>query len=197
MSDSSAKYNMGGNPYILLRSYAKDCKIQSKAYHLSEVYYNNLWRCFQYPLVVLSAVSSVCAGLNVNQYALLGLSLATLTLLGFDKLIDPKERSHTANMYSVEYGEIASNIKQFILANNRTKEEIKTYTEQVHTLISKWKVLNPPIYDRFVEQAGRQYTEKLRNHKLTVPHIQTEATPPSQKKKRNSTDQLNIQINTE
>ena len=150
--------------YNLLKSYYKESKILSKAYSLSEQYYRNMFKIFNYPVVVLSAVNTVCLGVNVNQYITLSLSLSMFILLGFDKLIDPKDKEHESNKYSVEYGEISSNIKQFIMSNNRTKEEIKNYTEIIFSLITKWKSFNPPLKDKFIKIVRQQYTDKLRSH---------------------------------
>lgn len=165
---SSARLKLGNDPYGLLRSYAKESKILSKAYHMSECYYRSMYKYFNYPVVVLSTCTSVCAGLNLNEYVIMGLSFSTLILLGFDKLIDPKDKEFQANKFSVEYGEINSNVKQFILSNDRTRDEVKAYSETVYSLFNKWKSFNPPIKDKFVTSAKLQHAEKLRPHKMTV-----------------------------
>lgn len=155
--------------YGLLLSYIKDTKILNKSYSMSEKYYRNMYKIFNYPLVILSTVSTILSGLNVNQYILLGLSAIMLILLGFDKLISPKEKEHEANRYSTEYGEIASSIKQFIMSNNRTKAEVKAYSETIFALITKWRSMNPPVKDKFIKQATEDQTIKLRQHKMNLP----------------------------
>lgn len=165
---SSVQLTFKPDPYTLLRRYAKDSKTTARAYSLSEAYYRSLSKYLNYPVVALSAVSTVCAGLDINKYVLMGVSLATLILLGFDKAIDPKDREHDANKFAVEYGEIASNIKQFVLSNNRTQGEVKAYSETVYSLLTKWKAMNPPIKQSFVTQAKTYYLERVRKHKTRL-----------------------------
>lgn len=171
MSDSeSIRFSLGADPYYLLRTYARESKIKAYSYSLSEGYYRNLHKYLNYPVVVLSAISTVIAGLDLNSYAIMGLSLSMLILLGFDKLIDPKENEHKANQFKVEYGEINSNVKIFILNNGRTHEQVKAYAEQIHELINKWKSINPSVFQRFTDVATMKYTKKLRKN-LSVRNI--------------------------
>lgn len=168
------------DPYSLLRSYAKESKIMSIAYHKSEVYYRWMFKCFNYPVVVLSAVNTVCTGIGMNGYILLGISLCMLILLGFDKLIDPKDKSVDANKFSVEYGEISGNIKQFIMSNDRSRDDIKNYSEIMYSLLVKWKAFNPPIKDVFVEEAQKEKLPKVRD---SMTHMK----PQTPKKKSSLT----------
>ena len=169
-NSDSLKIELGADDiYGLLLSYIKDTKILNKAYSMSEKHYRNMYKMFNYPLVILSTVSTILSGLNANQYILLGLSATMMILLGFDKLISPKEKEHQANRYAVEYGEIASSIKQFIMSNNRTKAEVKAYSETIFALITKWRSMNPPVKDKFVKQATLDCTTKLRSHKMNLP----------------------------
>lgn len=169
-NSDSLKIELGADDiYGLLLSYIKETKILNKAYSMSEKHYRNMYKLFNYPLVVISTVTTILSGLNVNQYILLSLSATMMILLGFDKLISPKEKEHDANRYAVEYGEIASSIKQFIMSNNRTKTEIKAYSETIYALITKWRSYNPPVKDKFVKQATLDCTTKLRSHKMNLP----------------------------
>lgn len=174
MSDdesSGVRLKIDNDAYGLLRDYARESKIYSKAYHTSEVYFRNMWKCFQYPVVVLSAISSVCAGLDVNRYALLGLSLLSLTLLGFNQLINPREKEFTAHTFSIEYAEIAGSIKQFYLSNSRSRDEIKSYSEQMYALLTKWQTMRPSLRDKFLNEARQRYAKKTRSHNVTIPNL--------------------------
>lgn len=166
MSDSSEslRLTIGSDPYYLLRTYAKQAKVSSYAYSLSEQYHMKLYKWFNYPVIILTSISTVIASLNLNTYIIMGVSVAMLILLAFDKLINPIERSHEANLFKVEYNEIASNIKLFIMNNERTLSEVKNYGTQIHELLNKWKSMNPSIPQRFVKQSNIKYASKLRKH---------------------------------
>lgn len=168
-SDSVKVALINDDVYGLLWTYSRESKVYGKAYSMSESYYRRTYKIFNYPLVILSAVSTICSGLNIHQYIMLGIALSMMILIGFDKLINPKEKEHDANRFAVEYQEIASNIKQFIMSNNRSKAEVKAYSETVYALISKWKSINPPLKDSFVKQATVDITTKLRSHRMKIP----------------------------
>lgn len=161
-SDSLIKQN---DPYFLLRQYSKDSKVKSKAYSYSESYYRNMYKFFTYPLVVLSSVSTVLAGFHVNEYVLMGISLVTLTLVGFNQVIKPKDKEHEANKVKTEFAEISSDCKKFIYTNNRTSDDIRNFCEVIHELINTWNSLSPPIKDRFITQAKKEYASRSRAHR--------------------------------
>lgn len=182
MSESDS-FKMVSDQYYLLKIYARESKILSYAYSLSESYYRNLYKYFNYPLVILSASSTVLSGMNENTYIIMGISLSMLILIGFDKLIDPKDREHKANQFKVEYGEINSNIKLFILNNGKVSHEIKAYASQIHEMMNKWQSINPPVFSKFIKLSTIKYTKKIRNHTILCEEKKT--TP------RGSTEQLN------
>lgn len=160
--DSPASLTKSLDPYYLLRIFSKEAKIKKIAYGYSEEYYLNLWRLITYPLVVLAAISTVLAGLDVNQYALLGLNLAMLILTGFERAINPKEKEQNANKIKIEYAEIHNHIKNFIYSNSRTKAEIKAYSDHITELLSKWNAFSPPIFSRFINKAQLQCADRKR-----------------------------------
>ena len=181
MSDSSpassdAMLNVMGDPRILLSSYMRDSKISSKAYELSEGYYRWLHKALNYPLVVLIAVNTVCAAIKLNEYVIMGISLAMLILKGFDSFINPKEKEHLANQVNVEFGEISRNIKQHLLTTSSADDEASLhYSETVHELINVWTSLSPPCRDDFVLKSKKIYAERSRSHsmKKKVPRLKS------------------------
>ena len=116
-------------------------------------------------MVILTAVSSVMAGIGLHRYVLLCLNLITLILLGFNQAINPLERSHKAHEVSVEFRELASNVKQFILSNHRTVDEIKHQTEITHELLNVWVSLSPPCQQQFMNKAKHECASRSRKHK--------------------------------
>lgn len=181
MSDSgnSSSVLIGGNPYKLLKFYGTEAKIKSKAYGYSEAYYRWLAKALSYPIIVISAVSSVLAGLDeFDQYILMCLSLSTLILVGFTTAISPKDKEQKAAQHKVEFGEIDANIRQFILENNKSHEEIKTFSEIVHSEMNVWNSLAPAIQDRFMERATRECTARTR---ATCKHKNYGSTHPDQR----------------
>ena len=99
-----------------------------------------------------------------NQYILMGLSLTTLILVGFTTAINPKDREAGAHQVAVEYNEISANIRQFILENNKSHEDIKAFSEIVHSEMNVWNSLAPSIQDRFMERAKRECAPRSRKH---------------------------------
>ena len=161
MSNSPSDSLMG-SPYDLLSSYAHQAKIKSVAYSYSESYYRNMYKWLTYPMVVLSAISTVIAVLDVNKYILIGLNLSMLILIGFTQLIDPKNKEQSAHNISTEYNEINSNVIQFIRSNNRTTEEIKQYGEIIHGELQIWDSLAPPCKDVFIQKATILHANRSR-----------------------------------
>lgn len=160
------------DPYILLRSYMHTSKVMSKAYGYSESYYRLLYKQYTYPLVVLTAVNSVLAGLNVNTYVVMGLSLMSLILVGFNQAVAPKNKEHAANQVKTEFGEIHRNIRQFIYSNNRSLDEVKAYSEIVNNQINVWTALSPAISQRFMEQAKKNCAHRSRVHRKVLVSIE-------------------------
>ena len=115
--DSSS--SIMNDPYYLLKLYGKEAKVNSRAQELSEKYHRKLFKLLNYPLVILSAGASVLAGLNINQFVTMGVSLAMLILIGFDKIIMPTDKAQRANQMKTEFGEISRGVKQFLLSNDR------------------------------------------------------------------------------
>ena len=163
-SESDSLMDINNNPYGLLKSYMKNAKIKSKAYSYSEKYYRNLYKYLSYPLVVITATNTVLSGFSLNPYILMGLSFSSLVLIGFDKLINPKDKEHKANQIQSEFGEINRNIKQFVSENNKSRDEIKSYSQTINEVINIWESLSPPIQDKFITKAQNDYAKKIRKH---------------------------------
>lgn len=161
------------DPYALLRSYVNTAKVKSKAYGYSEGYFRWLYKVFTYPLVILSAMGSILAGLDVDKHVLMGISVATLILTGFNQAINPKSKEKSANQMSVEMNEIASNCKQFIYSNNRTAVEIKAFSEIIHEQLNIWNSLAPPIQDKFLTKALKECAKRSRKHNHSLQKKKT------------------------
>ena len=152
MSKSSNELMMN-DPYKLLHSYQLMAKTKSKAYDYSESYFRWLNKVLTYPLVVLSAGNVVISAMNIDPWAVMCVSATTLVLVGFERAITPRDKEHQANQVKTEYAEIASNINQFIMSNNRTKQEIKDYGEIIHEQLNIWNGLSPPLKASFLQRA--------------------------------------------
>jgi hypothetical protein len=161
-STSESQSELIKNPYDLLTSYGNQAKIKSKAYGLSEEYYRNMHKYFTYPLILLTCISSALAVLELNRYILIGLNLGTIILISFDKAISPKNKEHESHQISLELGEIARAIKQFINSNNRTKTEIKSYSQVVLDQMNIWLGIAPPCKEKFIKQATQMYAKRHR-----------------------------------
>lgn len=154
--------------YALLREYRREAKILESAYAKSRLFYRRLWELFTYPVVILSACLSVLTGLEIHKYVTMALSLILLLLAGFDRVINPKDLEHKAHTFVVEFKEIQLNIKQFILANDRTPQEIKAYCSTVCELMKKWNALKPFIWEKYVKEATLEHAKKVRAHNVTI-----------------------------
>lgn len=148
-------------PYYLLELYREEAHILATAYGLSASYFRWLHKLLTYPLIVLSAVSSVCAAGGVpetfiyKQYLLMGLSLLTLILAGFNTVINPQDKSNAADRVSNEFDKVSSDCRQFICENNKTRQEVKHFSKLTLELLETWKSLSPPIKTLFSKQAKR------------------------------------------
>ena len=142
-------------PYTLLEQYKTESQILSKAYKLNEGYHLFVHRCLTYPLIVLSTVSSVIAGLRMPslEYALLGLSLIILLLSGFNTALTPKDKQYASNKISNEFAEIALNIHQFVIENNKSKDEIKMYSQKMLAVFEIWRSVAGEINPKYLQQA--------------------------------------------
>lgn len=161
--DSESDSLAGGpDPYHLLRLYAREAKQNARAYSYSEAYYRWLDKLLVYPLVVTNAATSVLAGLNISPWIIMGISCISLILVGYRQAIDPKDKEHRANQVRIEFREISANIKQFILENDRTRDEIKSYTSTIHELLNVWESLAPPIQSRFTIKAQHESAKRTR-----------------------------------
>jgi hypothetical protein len=87
-----------------------------------------------------------------------------LILLGFDKVIKPKEKEHSAHQINIEMMEIHKNIKQYLNENNRTHSEIKDYSRLILIQMNLWDSLSPPC--KFINQATK---ESMRRVKIRTP----------------------------
>jgi hypothetical protein len=143
------------NPYSLLIQYKKEATILSNAHKINEAHYRQISKYLTYPVILLSAVASVLAGLrNTNlEYVLLGITLATLLFSGFNTAISPKDKEHASAKVSTEFGEIASNINQFVTENNKSNDEIKAYSRRMLAILDVWRSLAPPISNSFIKRA--------------------------------------------
>jgi hypothetical protein len=149
------------NPYSLLIQYKKEATILSNAHKMNEAHYRQISKILTYPVILLSAGASVIAGSfpapglrNTNlEYVLLGITLATLLFSGFNTAISPKDKEHVSAKVSTEFGEIASNINQFITENNKHNNEIKAYSRKMLSILDVWRSLAPPIANSFIKAA--------------------------------------------
>ena len=142
-------------PYTLLNQYKNESEILSKAYKLNEGYYLFIHKCLTYPLIIVSTVSSVLAGLMMSEleYVLLGLSLIILILSGFNVAVAPKDKQYASNKISTEFSEIALNINQYLTENNKSKDEIKAYSQKTLAIFEIWKSLMIDINPKYLAQA--------------------------------------------
>jgi hypothetical protein len=157
------------NPYALLVEYSREAKIMTLAHAYTAQWYNDLSKYLKYPLIILSAASSVCAGLKVDPYILLGMTLSMLILTSFDHAINPKHKQHSHMLAKIEFDEIAGNLRQFIGSNHRTTQEIKIYSEEILTYLQKWKSVAPMVPPRYMKAAARDREHRVRNHKKLQP----------------------------
>jgi hypothetical protein len=164
-SNAGSSLLRSSDPYALLVEYSKEAKIMTLAHAYTAQFYNDLAKYLSFPLILLSTSSSVCAGLNVNQYILLGMTLSMLVLTSFDHAINPKSKQHNHMLAKVEFDEIAGNLRQFIGSNHRTPAEIKEYSEEILTYLQKWKSIAPTVPPRYMRAAMRDREHRVRKHK--------------------------------
>jgi hypothetical protein len=151
--------------YKLLLDYMNEANILSMAYRKSERYYRNLYNYLTYPVILTSTLSAVSSGLGVNRYILLGLSLTTLLITGFNSALNPANKEKLANQVGIEFGEIASNVRQFVQENSKTETEIKAYSQLIHELINTWQALAPPLKETYIVQARSEVAVRIRSLK--------------------------------
>jgi hypothetical protein len=163
-----------GDVYYLLRTYARESKILSKAYAMSESYYRNLYKYLTYPLVVLTTISTLISGLEINTYVVISINLAMLLLIGFNTTISPKDKEHSAHTVSGEFGEIKASINQFITENSKSADDCRNYSQLVLEQVKIWKSLSPPVKDKYMNIATKQCARKVRN---THPQLQKKNMP--------------------
>lgn len=139
--------------YLLLNEYLTQARILSSAYNLSELYYRSLHKWMTYPLIFITVTTTVLSGFDLNRYAVCGLSFAALILSSFNSVINPTEKEHVAHSVANEYDEVACEIYQYITENGKTREEIKTYSNHINSVLCIWKGQSPPIKPRFMIRA--------------------------------------------
>ena len=112
------------DPYSLLREYEYEARVKGLGHELTAQWYQQLGRILDYPVIILSAVSTVLAGISSqtasvacikneivdNQnlgltYSIMGLSLLTVILTSFNKTIQPKEKAHLHFSAKLEFDE--------------------------------------------------------------------------------------------
>jgi outer membrane murein-binding lipoprotein Lpp len=139
--------------YKLLNDYMIETKVLSEAYKKSEAHWRNVSKMLNYPLIVITTLMSVFSSIELNKYVLMALSFGSMLITSFATAVAPKDREAKANQISTEFGEIASNIRQFINENHKTKEEVKAFSQMQLELIEIWKGLSPPINDKYIKQS--------------------------------------------
>ena len=151
------------SPYTLLNKYMSDANVLSRAYKLNELFYLSMHKFLTYPIIVLSTFSTVIAGLRREEleYVLLGLTLVTLLFAGFNTAITPKDKQYLSNKISTEFSEIALNINQFIIENNKSPSEIKVFSQKMLALFEVWKSLCPEIRQSYLLQAKLECAERV------------------------------------
>jgi hypothetical protein len=158
--DIHTKNSIGA--YSLLQKYEKQAKINSIAYKMSERYWRMFYKLLQYPLLVITTLVSVFATIDIDHYVLVGLSFVSLLLSGFITIINPKEKEGRANQVSNEFNIISSNICQFITENNKTKNELKAFSQRQLELLEIWNTLSPPIFQGYLKQASAEVSKPVR-----------------------------------
>jgi len=108
------------------------------------------------------SISTVISTLNFDNRILIGLSLVSLILVGFNNIINPLDRSHNARSISIEFSEIFSNIEEFMF-ESKTDEERKIYANHINSIILIWRSQMPNIFDKHIRRA------KLENAPIIRP----------------------------
>ena len=150
--------------YGLLEKYKTESAVLCRAYKLNEYHYLFLHKILTYPLIILSTFSSVIAGLRRPEleYVILAISLVILILSGFNTVINPKAKEFFSNKISNEFNDLALNINQFIIENNKSKDEIKIYSQKTLELFEIWKSMAPEIPSRFTNQAKIEIASQVK-----------------------------------
>lgn len=174
--------------YTLLKKYLNTAKVKSVSYSYSEAYYRTMYKWLTYPLIILASVNTVLASFDITHYALMSISITTLILTGFNTAINPKDKENLANHIKIEFGEIASNITQFIYENHKSKEQVKAFTHTIHELMNVWESQSPPIKNEFIKRATIECSIRTRN--------QIRNSDSSEKKKIMDTPLSHIVVNT-
>jgi hypothetical protein len=162
MNNSNSESSLIKNPYDLLQKYARDSKIKSKAYAMSEAYYRKMYRYINYSLIILTSFSTALSIFELHKYVLVGLNLSSLIILAYDKLIKPKEKEYSAHQINIEMLEINRNIKQYLNENNRTHDEIKDYSRQILIQMNLWASLAPPCASRYIKKATKESMKRIK-----------------------------------
>jgi hypothetical protein len=174
MSESETSL-MRDNPYKLIKDYLRECQVLNSMYTLSENHWRRVHRFLTYPLIITSALSSIIAGLDIgdpyNNYILLCISLISMIIAGFNSAINPMDRVNRAHQVAGEFGELASDIKQFITENSKTKEDIKTYSKQILSQMDIWKSLAPPVSTEFKKTSMLKHARRTRKNSEGVNTI--------------------------
>ena len=172
MSESPETCQLISGGYILLKRYMHEAKVLSLAYSFSEAKFRNLHKWLTYPIILLSSVASVCAGLDINQYALMSISLSILILSGFNSSVNPLDRANRANQMKTEFGEIASDTAQFVQENNKSSDEIKSYSQLIHELLNVWKAQSPPCSSQFMQTAKLECSKRIRSSSVKKKELE-------------------------
>ena len=194
MSDSPLNSSIRSNPYCLLRSYEQQARVNAKAYGMSEGYYRWLNKALSYPLIILSAVNTVLAGLDVNRYTIMSIALTTLIISGLRQSINPQDKENKASQMRIEYSEIKANVRQYILSNHRTIEEIKAYAEIIHEQLNIWNSLSPPCQDRFIIRARKECALRSRPHAIKNDSVRVIIPPRDSLSVRTPEEKKNIHL---
>tara|TARA_R110000850_G_scaffold111078_2_gene224521 strand:+ start:864 stop:1241 length:378 start_codon:yes stop_codon:yes gene_type:complete len=97
---------------------------------------------------------------DLNKFVVVGLNLSMLILLGFDKFIDPQQKAMNSHNISIEFQEIYREIKQYINENNKSEEQIKSYSRIILHQMNVWISLAPP--SRYVKEATKICTKRIK-----------------------------------
>jgi hypothetical protein len=156
--------------YVLLRRYEKKSRIQSRAFQLNQRFFARIHRTLNYSLVVLTASATTFSAMDEKipelQLVLTVLNLLALIVTGVLNVLKPGERQYASNHIASEFNELAISINQFIVENNKTQEEMKTYSQQVCEQLKIWETLAPTCKANFLKQAASE-VEKARE--ITPP----------------------------
>ena len=152
--------------YALLTGYAREAQVYSLAHALSAQFYWDLGKFFNYPIIVLSAATSVLAGLRLNEYFVLGTSLTMLTLTSFDHALNPRGRANLHVTARIEFDEIAANVRQFMgTGQKRPIREVENMSDDILNYLNKWKSIGPTPPPRYLKRAKASREQRMRSHR--------------------------------